>query len=454
MVEQVDPLFDRLRPIMPELPSPLTVLTKDNGGIMGYFNLSQAIRNKGITSFGLNKWQKSSFLIRRAEDIAFSFIQMKWNEYGPYISILTPIQVLSVFNNTLKRDEVWGGVISALCSDTNLTPLQKRSASSFFWELFMDPYVNESISETALVTIGNAYLFAKWKEEVENITLLKCLPQCTRAIDLLHYLDAYFNGWEHEAAASQNIFKQFCSQSMRIQTIGFNEVLSDDEINALLRTSSWCGLIPVLDSIKLSLSSSSSHPPSSAAATSQKPKLRIFSKSLSTQLKSLWPLLPGDEAESKKLCLDFQMHRKKGMDEYRMRLAIIAQCIMPYVSSDKQKELFIMTEAAMQLASRDDIAINFKGTITSGMDTLTKTLFTKKSMVQGLIAAQIPFISKITADYISGVWQSLWLRIYENPKLRTIIVVIVASRGGFFLSHQKQLIEALAYIIKSLLKEL
>ena len=147
MVEEVDPFLDYLRTNIPELPNPLTVLTKDNGGFMGYFNISQAIRNKGINSFGLNKWQNSTLVMRRAEDIAFSFVQMKWNEYGPLISVLKPIQVLNTYHKALRRDSIWGGLINALCQDTPLTSdiitstkLQTRSASSFFWELYMDPF--------------------------------------------------------------------------------------------------------------------------------------------------------------------------------------------------------------------------------------------------------------------------------------------------------------------------
>lgn len=450
--EEPSSLLSALCRSLPDLPRPLTTLTLDTNGLLKRFDVFRQFQNGGIRRTGVSKWQKPSMMARRVEDLVFE----GFLSHDPaQVDIQTPRDVLSGFNEALttrvKADADADGWVKfglTLCREAP-DDWQAMSASTFFWSLYVDPYVNEDLSEESMLVIGNAFLFARWKEQLEYQFLGLLLPKHNNASEVLEQIKGYMttSAQPHEAHVD---FERFVEQVLSAQTLAINTELSTAQMRALLRMSPWSGLVPVMDALKKALGDFD------PKTKKYKKKLRIASDLLKRRVTPFWYIEPTEEGY--RHCMACHGHETKRMKEYRFRLGLLVQCVAPKTfegeQQQQQQQKRLLSAAVQLVTQRDDIVVSYKGTLSKGLELLSREMLARTPSLQQVVDTQVPVLSKAAADFLSAVWHDLWHRIYESEWVRTLMLVGVASRGGLFLSHQRWFIRALASAVRLVLQEL
>jgi hypothetical protein len=249
--QQSDMLMD-IAVLLPDLPLPLHTLPKKSVGRLPTTDaLFQQAKNDMIDSLQLSRWQQPAILLRVLED----YLQQTPLLHGhPLVRVETCATVLKVFTTTIAEPSPWHGLVTHLEQD-EADALECMSASTFFWTLYMDRYATETLPEESRLVIGNAYLFAQWKEEVENETFLRVLSKngITTPSSLQFSIDGFLNPTRARLQEAQNYFELFTQGRLSIQRTNFKQYIASGEVQALLQTSPWCGIFAVLDVFKQSM---------------------------------------------------------------------------------------------------------------------------------------------------------------------------------------------------------
>lgn len=453
-----DPILEKLRARLPDMPRPMQTLTDRNDSIMastqGFYS---TIKNNAVIDLGISPWQRLDLVYRRLEEHAMWLLKTQW-EGHPLLQVQTPKDILKEFDQTLGQPgayyEPWNTWVRALAADSpRESSLKTMSASSFFWALFVDKYLYEDLTEEVKLGIVDAYFFACWKEHVENVTLLEALKVCQDVDDLKQRMKYYLERPPQDNAAVYDCkdFQEFRTSKMSLQnpTDEQRKSLTLDQVLYLLRVSPWCPVRQIMLDIHSFYQTSEKNV---KLKVKRKMSLRIHSESLLHHVRVLMDptsKMGGAITKGESACFELQKHEAKRMHEYRFRLALIVTCALPSFSHPTQEALKSTIAAARHLMTHD-VTVNFTGTVSNFAEVMLK----QKPVMERVLMGALPLASKVAAEFITQTWLDLWGRIYHNRVMRALILVSVASRGGLFLSQQRALIDTLASMVRFLLQEL
>ena len=428
---------------LPELPLPLATLTE--ASMVNPFTIMQ---NKAIQRVGASKWQRQSMVTRRAEDFVHELLL---RDAAQKVDNQTPTSVLAGLDAVLGPNagtDPWAALGHGQCAmEEDCEAWQTVSASSFFWDLFVDLHVNEDLDEASMLVIGNAFLFAQWKEQVEYKALGALFGDFTaEAYALLEQIESYLEP-ESQGLSGEGDFEKFVTRQMPAQTLPVNRAPTQEQIRAMLQISPWCGLMSVLSVLKKSLGEFN------RKTGEYKRRLRIASASLKARVAELWFAVPGEAGYDR--CLACQHHASKRAKEHRFRLAVLVQCVLPHVAKNTGLIAQELQATAKRLVTeRDDFVVSYKGTVSKGLEAVSREILAQTPSLQSVLDAQVPVLSHAAVDFLSLAWADLWSRVAGSQVVNTLVLVSLASGGGLFVSHQRWLIRALASVLRLVAQEL
>ena len=459
--QTADPVIQKVKEELPDLPKPLEALPTSNTSSTwtSYLDFASMAKEQISNYLVLSKWQRASLIQRRLDDHMLELIQTKLDGQS-IVQTLTAPNVLNIFKQKIPDNNEWKPVIDILVDSAEvLTTLDEMSASSFFWGLYVDPLLNEDLSEHSKLLIGNAFLFALWKEDLEDRVLLTILESKTDAPDqLLPTVLTYLGSDISQKKQMPEVFNNFSKAQLPVQLTTPRSNLSPQDIQQLLITSPWCSIFAVIETLRATLGQNKKEAVYERA-------LRIDSASLRGHVHHLFYSTTRDAGYAN--CQNLLSHEQKRMKESRFKLALIAYCIVQKLPRKLQIDLTSTKAAAIQLLTHD-CTISFNGTASNGitflkkqtpelkiiMTNLAKEIQTQTPLIKQVLTEQSQVLSEFTANYLNNTFHELWKKIYRSETLRTFVLVSLASGSGLFLSTQQRLIKTLAHLILQVLKEL
>lgn len=460
-VQSEDPVLKEIRLRMPDPPRPLISLKESARSSAffstEYFSISRALQNSVVNFTGASMWTHPQIAYHLMENMAHEILKDGTHkEDGSQITQATPENTFSMLNAALKEDAsllsaIYDTTLQDVLTDSAQPPqnelLYRMSASSFFWGLFADPYVRADLPEDGLLLLGNAFLFARWKEDLECGILLPLLGGCSSGTELMSRLQSYLTFKSEQR--KWNTFSQYSlehlDETFKPGMPGARQRINAAAIQEILTWSPWIYLIPVIQAL-------------SGVPGRPRPEEgpRIKSGLYRACVEWLYFSFKEDKTppDSFARCMLMQGHRTKRLFEWRFKLAIMAQWVLPKASKNTRAKCSALKQTAMLLIARDNLAIDLTRTGAKQIDKLSDLLLKNAPKLKELMMEAQPALSEVTAEYLSGVWHDMWLKVYRSHTLRMLVLVTLAARGGLFLSAQKQVIDVLVQVVRLTLQAL
>ena len=432
-------ILDKLRASFPDLPKPLVSLQAQSASTWGsYLNISNHLPNLAVKVTGASKWQTPSLVYRRLDDLALQSLQYM----HPDIRVTRPKDILSAFEKTVSRLNAADKSFVRDLATRQCSSLEAMSASSFFWQLYVDPHLNEDLSEAGMLTIGNAFLFAQWKEYLEGHALMPLLSHATTPPDLLRLLDTLLNSTFSGSGHAERMFGMFVKGELPAQLMLFTAALTDAHLLDLLHTTPWCGLFAVLETFRLLVGTSDPH-------GNHVRSLRIQSIALRAHVEYLW--IDSRKTDGSSRYTHRLTYADRNVNEYRFRLSLLVNYVVPKLPRTSDIARLVATA---KLLITQDVVVDFNGTASEGLEAFAKEVLKQTPTLKSVLAAQEPVLSQFAADFLEDTWNNISSRVYHSEGLRMLMLVGLSSGTGLFLSKQRQLIVALAHVLRLLIREL
>ena len=377
----------------------------------------ESLRLSALKQLNLEAWQNKTLVQRLVQSEVVDFARQ--NLPGS-VHILSAESVLSEILAADPR-------LAIPLSRPRAGIMSHLSASTFFWRLYVDGNLTTRFPTASRLLVGNALLFALWKEEAEF--------EVMALAGMVENLPLWFGGStppRHDN--SVKAFDHFCKGTLHDymweSTTNFMSVIS---------ASSWSGLFQVCDLLN------HAQPPFLA----QNSDLRLY-----VQL-----LLPRTEEQMANF-LDFE----KRQSEIQYRLGLAVQLLSPQYDALRARARRVLLndttidieesagdtlKGLLLMAERVQAETGIKERVLGEVSRLARQSKTK-ALAQLRAPETADAISTLAAATITGTVERVLTHVWESESVRLLIGVLLGARTGFYLSTQPQLISSLSHLLLSL----
>ena len=422
-----------------------------------------------LLTFGM---QHLNFKVLKHMDILKQFIEMMNNSeniayYYHHIALTTqPIQhdylqeLITQIQKTPKDEE---------------RALEAMSASSFFKLLFFDKDINKTMNIESKCQLGDALLFALWKESVEYAIMMEDPSYLSLVIqNPLAKYDPSCSSMEEQ----RMYFNHFCKGTLPQQIQGVDMDDSSQHLAKLLRISPWCGLHVVIHD--------------SYTTASHWPVSQIKNRQLRHILKKLVANVLDEQTDTNSKLMEYLMLGfDKRMLEHQLLLAQVASCLKGVAQEEeeeandeiknrfqrlynqanalKQCDMIFDSNQSMQsytkqfkgsinkllkdprnLAMVDQIVGKIQEEFQTHKETFKSMAASQWQSVQNsaVVKEQLPeMASTAMADILSKTYTKLLHKVIHSEAFMPVVLCMVAYSTGLFAHTQTLLVKALTQII-------
>jgi hypothetical protein len=372
-------------------------------------------------TLNLDAWQNKNLVLHRLQNEAVEFAKRTLPDT---VAILDAEKVLA---DILRAQPELSATLRG--QPANRGVLTVMSASTFFWMVYMDGEVSSRLPAPSRLLIGNALLFALWKEETEYMLMEHAPVQ-----GLARILPTWLNGAADPHENSLKVFDLFCRGTL-------HDYIWETPANfrAVLYASSWSGIFQVCKLLK-----------------QLKPPILAENLVLRKQLLLILSL-PGDQLEH---FIDYD--KRVSETQFKLGLAVVLlapkhealralarRVLFNYETIDVESSAGSALKGLLLMAERLQADGSIKQRVQDEVSRVA--LQTKTQALAQLRAPEVSdAISSLAAATIAGTVEKLLVHVWESESIRLLIGMLLGARTGFYLSTKPQLINSLSSMLLSL----
>jgi hypothetical protein len=428
----------KLRLRLPMLPTPLTTASaqgpSSDKGILDRMlqNFVSEAKKRYTKQFNMEPWQSKALVMRllQTEIVAFA----RQNLQGS-VHILTARDVLE------KEIALQLPALKLEHNSAYGAHLAHESASSFFWRLYRDEGLDKLLSLEVRMQIGNALLFADWKETLEYQ-----LMQELGANDLLLKLPPYLgDGFEIIPEECKATFSRFCDETLHAYLWDEADHMLT-HYDALLRISPWCGLFTVMDTL-----------------VKVEPTPHTIAQDTLLRLQLTWLKL---ESNAEQLKTFVKYAKREQETQFKLGLAVVLlppaaealklraqRLLLQDETIDVETSVGYALSGLLLLAERVQADTGIKERV---LDEVQRVLLeTKHQTLRELTAPEVSSaLATLAANTVRETAEKLFHTIWHSDNIQLFITMVLSARTGLFLTSQQWLISALANVLSKTLPRL